>query len=277
MKLKLYILILALSTWSLQSCDNDDDESISVPVELQNAFASKYPNARNVKWEIESGYYVADFHNGYDISAWFTSNGIWHMTETDIPYSKLPETVKSSFEKSEYKDWKKEDVDMFERQGLEIVYVIEVENQNQEVDLYYSEDGILIKTVVDTDDDQDGHLPVLQLSAEMKSFIEEKYPGARIMEVDKENFGDTEVDIIHEGISKEVVFNKENVWTSTSWDVIIIPVIVGTTISEQFPQYHIDDTEYFETYVEGNYYLIELEADNMPDKKVKITPEGGIL
>ena len=35
MKLKIYTLLLALSvTWSLQSCDNDDDGSIAVPAEL---------------------------------------------------------------------------------------------------------------------------------------------------------------------------------------------------------------------------------------------------
>ena len=59
MKLKIYTLLLALSvTWSLQSCDNDDDGSIAVPAELQSAFSSKFPNAANVKWETKSGYYV---------------------------------------------------------------------------------------------------------------------------------------------------------------------------------------------------------------------------
>lgn len=71
MKLKIYTLLLALCvTWSLQSCDNDDDNSIAVPTELQNAFASKYPNAANVKWETKSGYYVADFYDEYEASAW---------------------------------------------------------------------------------------------------------------------------------------------------------------------------------------------------------------
>ena len=63
MKLKIYTLLLALSvTWSLQSCDNDDDGSIAVPAELQSAFSSKFPNAANVKWETKSGYYVADVY-----------------------------------------------------------------------------------------------------------------------------------------------------------------------------------------------------------------------
>jgi len=97
------------------------------------------------------------------------------------------------------------------------------------------------------------------------------------MEIDKEDSGYTEVDILHNGSSKEVLFNQGGDWISTSWDVDIIPVTVGTTISEQFPEYHIDDSEYFETLSEGNYYLIELEADNRPDKKIKVTSDGTIL
>ena len=161
MKLKIYTLLLALCvTWSLQSCDNDDDNSIAVPTELQNAFASKYPNAANVKWETKCGYYVADFYDGYEASAWFTQDGKWQMTETDIPYNALPQAVKTSFEKSEYASWKQDDVDKLERTGVETIFVIEVENQNQEIDLYYSADGTLIKSIVDTDDDNTGHLPV---------------------------------------------------------------------------------------------------------------------
>ena len=118
MKLKIYTLLLALSvTWSLQSCDNDDDGSIAVPAELQSAFSSKFPNAANVKWETKCGYYVA---------------------------------VKMSFENSEYASWKRDDIDKLERTGVETVFVIEVEKQNQEVDLYYSADGTLIKSIVDT-------------------------------------------------------------------------------------------------------------------------------
>lgn len=173
MKLKIYTLLLALCvTWSLQSCDNDDDNSIAVPTELQNAFASKYPNAANVKWETKSGYYVADFYDEYEASAWFTQDGKWQMTETDIPYSALPQAVKTSFEKSEYASWKQDDVDKLERTGVETIFVIEVENQNQEIDLYYSADGTLIKSIVDTDDDNTGHLPV-QLTEAMRNFINE--------------------------------------------------------------------------------------------------------
>lgn len=59
----------------------------------------------------------------------------------------------------------------------------------------------------------------------MKNFINEKYPNARIMEVDVEDdrndwdFGYTEVDIIHNGIPKDVLFNQTGNWYSTSWEI----------------------------------------------------------
>lgn len=288
MKLKVFTLLLALSAaWILQSCDNDDDESIAVPTELQSAFSSKYPNAKNVKWENKAGYFVADFNDGYEASAWFSSDYKWHMTETDIPYSALPTEVKAAFEASEYTNangWKVDDVDKLERQGFETVYVIEVEKGNQEVDLYYSPDGILIKSVIDTDDDDNQHLPVT-LTPAMEAFINENYAGARIMEVDVEDdrndwdFGFTEVDIIHNGISKEIKFNKTGEWYSTSWDIRIseLPEAVKNTVSTEYKGYHIDDAEYFEMADGSDYYLIELEGKNLPDKDVRIAADGTII
>lgn len=284
MKLKIYTLLLALSvTWSLQSCDNDDDGSIAVPAELQSAFSSKFPNAANVKWETKSGYYVADFYDGYEASAWFTQDGKWQMTETDIPYNALPQAVKTSFESSEYASWKRDDIDKLERTGVETVFVIEVEKQNQEVDLYYSADGTLIKSIVDTDDDNTEHLPV-QLTEAMKNFINEKYPNARIMEVDVEDdrndwdFGFTEVDIIHNGISKDVLFNQTGNWYSTSWEIRQneLPEAVNNTLNNQYGEYRFDEAEYIEKADGSIYYRIELEKGDV-DKVVNIGENGAVL
>ena len=267
MKLKIFTLLLVLgAAWSLYSSDNNDDESITVPVELQNAFSSKYPNAANVKWESKSGYYIADFYDGYEASAWFTQDGKWKMTETDIPYDALPQAVKTSFETSEYKSWKIDDVDKLEREGFETVYVIEVENQNQEMDLYYSVNGELIKSVVDTENDKDEYLPV-QLTDVMKNVINERYPNAKIMEVDVENdrndwdYGYTEVGIIHNGISKDVLFDQSGNWYSTSWEVRKneLPDTVNNTIDNQYGEYRFDDAKYIEKADDTVYYRIELE------------------
>lgn len=298
MKLKIYALVVALSAaWSLQSCDNNDDESLAVPAELQSAFSSKYPNVTNVKWETKSGYYVADFYDGYEASAWFTQDGKWQMTETDIPYSALPQAVKTAFETGEYAKWKKDDiVDKLERAGVETVYVIEVENQNQEVDLYYSTEGDLIKNIKDVDDDRDDqYLPDqnAQLTESMKEVIATKYPGAKLIEIDIEddgpNRGFTEVDIIHfdtqlnRNVSKEVVFDRDGNWFSTSWDVrpnelpAAVTTTIRTTIQTTYPGYQIDDAEYFIKADATEFYLIELEKNNHQDIKIKIAKDGTIL
>ena len=54
MKRKIFTFLLVLGVaWSLHSCDNNDDESIAVPVELQSTFSAKYPNATNVtSWQV---------------------------------------------------------------------------------------------------------------------------------------------------------------------------------------------------------------------------------
>lgn len=298
MKLKFFTLLLALGTaWSLQSCDNDDDGSINVPTELQNAFSEKYPNVANVRWESKAGYYVADFRDGYEASAWFAPNGEWQMTETDIPYSALPQAVKTTFEGSEYKKgsrWLVDDVDKLERKGFETVYVIEIERQNEERDLYYSEEGVLIKTIVDVDDDSDDqYLPEqnAQLTESMKTFINTKYPGYRLVDVDIEddgaNRGFTEVDIIHmdaelnRNVSKEVLFDKTGAWYSTSWDVRYneLPADVKTTITTQintnYAGYVFDDAERIEEAANSaKYYRIELEKNNSRDVYLNINDNG---
>lgn len=286
MKLKFLTLLLALgaTVWSLYSCDNNDDESINVPIELQDAFSAKYPNVANVKWESKSGYYVADFYDGYEASAWFTQDGTWQMTETDIPYTALPQAVKTSFEASEYKSWEIDDVDKLEREGFEIVYVIEVENQNQEMDLYYSQEGVLVKSVVDTDDDRDDqYLPDqnAKLTKEMNDFLNIKYPGFKLVEIDVEDDGKyagyTEVDITHGSIGKEVLFDKSGEWVLTSWEVRFntLPEPVKNAINTTYPgQVDDDDAEYVEEATGVTYYLIDIENSEID---VKISADGQIL
>ena len=143
MKLKIYTLILALgAAWSLQSCDNNDDDSIAVPAELQNAFSSKFPNVANVKWESKSGYYVADFYDGYEASAWFTQDGKWQMTETDIPYDALPQAVKNTINTTYPGQVDDDDAEYVEEATGDTYYLIDIENSETNVKI--SADGQIL-------------------------------------------------------------------------------------------------------------------------------------
>ena len=79
MKLEKYFLLLALGVFAfaLQSCDDDDNDGISVPAELSNALAKEHPNAQRIEWETKGAYYVADFHeDNFEKEAWFTKDGM---------------------------------------------------------------------------------------------------------------------------------------------------------------------------------------------------------
>ncbi len=156
MKLNLYVCSLALcGAMALQSC-SDDNNPTNVSEAIQSALQAKYPSVTGEEWEQKSGYYVAEFRtNGMETDAWFTTAGVWCMTETDLGRDKsaLPSEVKVAFEGSDYKTWTVEDIDKYERPN-ETFYLIEVETAGKpDHKLYYATDGTLLKSVDDAEND----------------------------------------------------------------------------------------------------------------------------
>lgn len=292
MKLKMYFALLAMGMIGLQSCSNDDDDDLpssQVPEAIRNAFDSSFSNTANLSWETKTvskgQYYKAEFNNksdnGYKTEAWYTADGTWYMTETEMPYNAIPQAVKTSFESSEYASWKRDnEVDRIERNAVkEIIYIIEVESpQDVDMDLHYSADGILVKAVNDDGDgDNESLLPDTpsEMVTAATEFIQKNYPNARIIEIETEH-GVIEIDIIHDNRSKEVLLGTTYEWISTSWDVYTLPAKVTEAINaSQYNGYVVDDAEYFETPA-GNYYLVELEQGKN-EVKIKITEEGEIV
>ena len=282
MKLRMFFLMHAVGVCgdATESCD-DDDDNLTVPEKLQSALSQKYPEA-SPKWKTRSNYYIADFHGrNYESEAWFTSGAVWLMTETDLPYAALPEAVKNAFQNSEYGSWRPDDVDMIEREGMEPVYVLEVEQGPREMDLYYNAEGILIRAVEDSEDDSENYLPV-ELPEGVKNFLQEKYAASKIVETDREH-GQLEVDIIHDGVAKEVLFDNNGNWLSTSWEISTdtLPEAVKTAIRQEINDNYVgyeadDEPEQVET-PDGNYYRIELEAEDDRAVNLKIREDGTLL
>ena len=282
MKLRLCFFMLALGICGavVQGCD-DNDDNLDVLDKLQAAFSQKYPEA-SPKWKTRGNYYIADFQNqNYAAEAWFTSDAVWLMTETDLPYAALPEAVKNAFQNSEYRSWRPDDVDMIERESMEPVYVLEVEQGSREMDLYYNAEGILIKAVEDSEDDSEDYLPI-ELPEEVKNFLQEKYAASKIVETDQEH-GQFEVDIIHDGVAKEVLFDNSGNWLSSSWEISLdtLPEVVKTAIRQEINDKYVgyetdDEPELVET-PDGNYYRIELEAEDGREVILKIREDGTLL
>lgn len=263
---------LLLAGFAFTSCD-DDNDNYTPGEEIVNVLYEKYPNAQRVDWELQRDHYVADFRdNNIEKEAWFNTKGEWVMTESDIPFEDLPQAIQTAFGESEYKDWRVDDVDMLERVEMETMYVIEVEKGKQEFDLFYAEDGILIKAIEDLDNNyQPNTVPEV-----LKNFINNKYPQATIVDIEIEK-GITEIDILHENKAKELHFNSANEWLYTTWEVKEREIQeIADNVKAANPGFHVDDIDYKESADNSKVYIFELEQGNH-EKYVTVDMEGNIV
>lgn len=275
--MKKTILLLAVTgALALQSCENNK-KGVNVNAEVKEAFTAKYPGAKDVRWNTRNTYSIAEFKdNGTNASAWFDGAGTWYMTETDIPYAALPQTVQTAFKASEYGAWRVDDVDMIEREGAETVYVIEVEQDVSEADLYYTPDGVLVKTLFDTDNDDDyeDFIPS-QLPEAIRIFLDSRYTGWQLIEIDHEK-GQTEVEIVQERTAREVVFDAAGQWVSTTSDIRrseVPQAVLQAIAASSYSGYEIDDIELVETPA-GTWYVVEQE-DEINDREVRLRIDAG--
>lgn len=261
---------LALCLATFMAC-NDDSNGTPDNAEAKNTFDAMYPDATRTTWTRSGNYWVADFYdNGRDMEGWFDRPGKWCLTETDLTQEQLPEAVRTAFMTSEYAAWKIDDIDMIERPEMETIYVIEVEQGEMEYDLYYTADGTLIKAVPDDgdDDDNSGYIVPEDLPAAIKAFIAEKYPNARIVDVEVEK-GLIEVDIVDGEVPCELLFDSEGRWLSTETEVRLadVPKVVTDALAaSEYASYEIDEIDHYLT-PDSEYYRFELESN---DREVEI-------
>ena len=294
MKRNTILMTLLVSTLALAGCNKDEDNGSREPAvskQAQAALTEKYPNATNVRWTAKDKYVVASFslpesraaEAGIDLAAWFDNGGAWYMTETDIPFTALPEAVQTAFEASEYASapWRTDDVDMLEREGVETIYVIEVEKRENgietEIDLYYSADGVLVKMLTDSAPDYDygDYIPSTPATG-IEENIRTNYPDARITEIDYEH-GMTEVDIIDGRTPRELLFDGSGAWVYTKtevWRSDVPQTVMQALQNSEWAAYRIDDIDHYET-PDKEFYRFDLESAQ-GDVKVDVTLDGTV-
>ncbi len=274
--------MLALAgSGALMACSDDDDHSVKVPTVVRSSFEQMYPDATGVEWKGRKPYVMADFRDGaQDRQAWFDQDGKWYMTKTEITYAALPEAVRSAFESSAYAAWRVDDVDQIVRNDLETVYVIDVESGSLEYELYYTADGVLLRAVADKDgsDEYEGLLPT-DLPQAVKDFIDRQYPGARILDAEREN-GELEVEIVDGRTPREVYFGSDGAWLRTKTEVTVaeVPATVMQAVrGSQYGTWKIDEVDHYESPAR-EWYLFELE-DPQSDREVELNvlTDGTIL
>lgn len=139
------------------SCDTDNNEGVIPLPSVTQAFQEKYPDARDVFFNVDGIYFVVDFkNNNVSTTAWFTDQGVWVMDKAYLPFQQLPTEVITAFKASNYSQWPVDDSYVINHIDSAVIYKIEVESGDNEVDLYYSVSGELLKVV---EDDPNGDSP----------------------------------------------------------------------------------------------------------------------
>lgn len=275
------------------SCDKHNYDT-NIDSAIYDAFEREFPGAKDVSWSTNGNYAIATFDwetsrsgNDTDHTAWFEiSTAKFMMHEHDVSFSAIPQAVKTAFEESSYSKapWELEDeVDVIKKDSEElIIYVIEVEKKENgvetEADLYYSEDGVLLKEIIDADSNKDfTDLLPSQPANDIYSWVETQYPGAVIVDIDHED-GCIEVEFIFENMKHDALLTSSNKWIYTKTDYnrnsSKLPTEALTYIQTNYPNYHIDDIEYYETASKGDFYSVEIEGNHDNDIELYFDTEG---
>lgn len=276
-----WTMVCALGVFVTTSCDDDDDDFRgNVPSAVQEAFDQKYSGVGRVEWDMEQGgYLVAEFmKDGREHDAWFTAGGEWVMTEIDYgrDLQALPQAVQDGYAVTTYalQNWSVDDIDEIQRPAYDNVYIIEVEQGGRpDYSLYFDINGTLIREVEEDGGETHDDMINNSMPLEIQQFINTQYPGATVVDIDIER-GGYEIDVRHDGLNKEIIFDSQYNWVMTSTDYTRnVPADVRSAVEAKYPGKRIDDCDYIETAAGEKYYLVDL--DNYA-KDLKVTLDGQI-
>lgn len=295
-RVKLVTTAMLCGLITIASCDKQNGDG-HINNDVYAAFEREFPGAKDVSWRTDGNYAIVSFEwsgsrtgQDTDYTAWFErTTAEFKMHEYDIPFHNLPQAVLSSFNESDYSKapWKTDDeVDVIKRNGEEIaLYVIEVEKKENgletEADLYYSEDGIMVKEIIDAEQNPDyTDLLPSQPANNVYAWVESKYPGAGVVDVEFED-GGVEVEFIYKNIKHDALLTAGYEWIYTKKDYnrdsSVLPEAAGSYITTNYPDFYIDDIEYYETASKGNFFSVEIEGRHDNDMELYFDTTGNTM
>lgn len=290
MKTKILTLLCIIMLGGLMfSCSKDDDNDINpvnVPSAVMSAFNQAYPNT-SAKWSLNDNYYVAEFGNdNNEVDVWFTSEGTIMLTVREMPASELPQAIKTAIQETKYAAWKIDDVNLIQRKGFENLYKVEMDDliSDNEVTLYYTTSGVLVKEVPEID-----NTPVTPVVIPQKMIdqINIYFPknGYTIVDYDYESSTKTyEVDIIEDNIAIEIVFDNNQTLYYWQWETTFAKVAPNVQTAFKnlgYTESQIDDIYFRQTPNASprenvTSYIFELEINGI-DKTVILNENGAVI
>lgn len=112
---KIMMILACVVAMTTFACEKYDDGRPSKDVRTE--FNNMYPDAKEVEWDYEAGYWVVSFETGkapnrIDHEAWYGADGLWIKTVTEYPLSMVPQGIKEVLAGSEYGSLPLEDLEV---------------------------------------------------------------------------------------------------------------------------------------------------------------------
>lgn len=265
MKTKLILLGILLAVSAVFTACNDDDGGNNSNNENENrekTLLAKYPQAQNISWakSKDNKYDIATFillqtkaATADTVQVWFGQNDNIRLVNQEISFKQLPAAVQSSFEKtkcnptkgdigksllntlySNQQLWETDDIYKLERDGV-ISYKMEMEALQPEIEinLYYDEQGILLKEVIENEEE----LP-LEIPENIRTWVTTNYKDAEILDYEMEEekgVTEHELDLKQGKIVIEITLNNNLRVTEEEYNypnLETLPQVIQTKFQE---------------------------------------------
>lgn len=135
------ILLAMLFTTTFANAQKTQEKN--VPAAVKSAFQKQYPDAKEVKWEMENGNYEAEFEQTEtDYSVLLDASGNIIETEIEISVDALPANAKEYVSQNHAGQKIKEAAKITDAKGT-VTYEAEIKG----TDLLFDSNGVFIKEV----------------------------------------------------------------------------------------------------------------------------------
>ncbi len=291
-------LILMLAAVALFAACNDDDHLFygpngpastpqeALPMQANGYMEANYPDARIIEVDFENGVVEVDINdNGTFREVYFTADGEWIRTVTDIHPRNMPQVVSDAIAATEYAAWMVDDVDFVQSPEGEWYEVdMEQRGSEREVTLRIGTTGELLSVLAagETTTDIPAHgVP----QAVSDAIAATEYAAWIVDDIDLVKNAEGEfyiVELNERGTEREVTLKIAADGTLLATVTEIRPhdipqVVLDAIAATEYAAWEIDDADFVWT-PDGDYYSIQLE-ERGSDREVRlnIAADGTVI
>lgn len=287
MVLNKFLGIIALSGLLFFSGCSDNDEPNPVPDNtITQAFYKQFPKATDVTWSDKNGYKVASFRlpdssaSAEKNVAWYENNGTCALSEIEIDnFDLLPGVIQEAYTTIGFSadGWTIDDIDYITQPDRSSVYKIEVEKNGQpDYDIIISETGVVLSIRPDADDNDDNQ--PLAVPSVIKDYIAAEYPGAQLLDLDKEN-DIWEAALLVKNVEVDLYFDKDLHFMRSETEITEaeLPTAIQEAILADYPGWETDDVLFIQQADGVTYYKIELENEATNEEIIVLFNTDGTI